>query len=58
MIFLFVCFGRGSLFGNGIRTCRKITEKNKKKGYGKKKERKGEEREIRTGRGREIKKTE
>jgi len=46
------------LFGNGFRTCRKITEKNKKKGYGKKKERKGEEREIRTGRGREIKKTE
>jgi len=33
------------LFGNGIRTCRKITEKNKKKGYEKKKERKGEERD-------------
>ena len=48
------------MFGNGIRTCRKITEKNKKKGYGKKKETKEgrREREIRTGRGGEMKKTE
>jgi len=37
---LFVLEG-GSLFGNGIRTCRKITEKNKKKGYGKKKREEG-----------------